>query len=118
MTVVIIVMNLCSYRVVLKMMLTFFVSSRIRHTICALVTGVQTCALPISNPTRCCENLVLHSCASFFLSRLSSDTAEDAISATAGLWEKRRWRSESILTIERDQNAIDRHAFQNLAIRY
>src|SRR3546814_4419433 len=27
----------------------FFFSSRRRHTICALVTGVQTCALPISN---------------------------------------------------------------------
>src|SRR3546814_6881220 len=27
--------------------LLFFVSSRIRHTSCALVTGVQTCALPI-----------------------------------------------------------------------
>src|SRR3546814_5232825 len=26
----------------------FFFSSRGRHTICALVTGVQTCALPIS----------------------------------------------------------------------
>src|SRR3546814_7744951 len=29
-------------------MLCFFCSSRRRHTICALVTGVQTCALPIS----------------------------------------------------------------------
>src|SRR3546814_8810566 len=29
----------------------FFFSSRRRHTICALVTGVQTCALPISTPT-------------------------------------------------------------------
>src|SRR3546814_7892368 len=28
----------------------FFFSSRRRHTICALVTGVQTCALPISPP--------------------------------------------------------------------
>src|SRR3546814_7478116 len=28
----------------------FFFSSRIRHTGCALVTGVQTCALPISLP--------------------------------------------------------------------
>src|SRR3546814_6625211 len=28
----------------------FFFSSRRRHTICALVTGVQTCALPISAP--------------------------------------------------------------------
>src|SRR3546814_1905782 len=38
----------------------FFVSSRRRHTRCALVTGVQTCALPIScrngkmaGPTTC-----------------------------------------------------------------
>src|SRR3546814_8817637 len=29
-------------------MFCFLFSSRIRHTICALVTGVQTCALPIS----------------------------------------------------------------------
>src|SRR3546814_10751119 len=30
----------------------FFFSSRRRHTSCALVTGVQTCALPISPPHR------------------------------------------------------------------
>src|SRR3546814_2354072 len=30
----------------------FFFSSRRRHTRCALVTGVQTCALPISPPRR------------------------------------------------------------------
>src|SRR3546814_11230321 len=30
------------------MMVFFFFSSRRRHTRCALVTGVQTCALPIS----------------------------------------------------------------------
>src|SRR3546814_3633183 len=29
----------------------FFFSSRRRHTRCALVTGVQTCALPISGST-------------------------------------------------------------------
>src|SRR3546814_10822129 len=29
----------------------FFFSSRRRHTRCALVTGVQTCALPICKPT-------------------------------------------------------------------
>src|SRR3546814_2233828 len=29
----------------------FIVSSRRRHTMCALVTGVQTCALPISRPS-------------------------------------------------------------------
>src|SRR3546814_21145969 len=31
----------------------FFFSSRRRHTRCALVTGVQTCALPISRPRPC-----------------------------------------------------------------
>src|SRR3546814_6937553 len=30
------------------LMMSFFFSSRRRHTICSLVTGVQTCALPIS----------------------------------------------------------------------
>src|SRR3546814_9676803 len=30
------------------LLLLFFFSSRRRHTRCALVTGVQTCALPIS----------------------------------------------------------------------
>src|SRR3546814_408379 len=30
--------------------IVFFFSSRRRHTRCALVTGVQTCALPISSP--------------------------------------------------------------------
>src|SRR3546814_13786033 len=33
-------------------MLYFFFSSRRRHTRCALVTGVQTCALPISKIAR------------------------------------------------------------------
>src|SRR3546814_2087965 len=33
------------------MLMFFFFSSRRRHTRCALVTGVQTCALPISAAT-------------------------------------------------------------------
>src|SRR3546814_10038047 len=32
------------------MLLFFFFASRRRHTRCALVTGVQTCALPIYEP--------------------------------------------------------------------
>src|SRR3546814_9299100 len=36
-------------RVVLCLPFCFFFSSRRRHTRCALVTGVQTCALPISD---------------------------------------------------------------------
>src|SRR3546814_10064292 len=34
-------------------LLVFFFSSRRRHTRCALVTGVQTCALPISSGALC-----------------------------------------------------------------
>src|SRR3546814_15197478 len=34
------------------MLLFFLFTSRRRHTICALVTGVQTCALPISASAR------------------------------------------------------------------
>src|SRR3546814_7208283 len=36
------------YRVAFCLLWFFFFSSRRRHTRCALVTGVQTCALPIS----------------------------------------------------------------------
>src|SRR3546814_10362608 len=35
----------------------FFFSSRRRHTRCALVTGVQTCALPILSNQRCNSDL-------------------------------------------------------------
>src|SRR3546814_9072930 len=35
--------------VMFSLLLMFFFSSRRRHTRCALVTGVQTCALPISS---------------------------------------------------------------------
>src|SRR3546814_11880019 len=36
------------YYIVCFVVVLFFFSSRRRHTRCALVTGVQTCALPIS----------------------------------------------------------------------
>src|SRR3546814_5537386 len=35
-----------------------FCESRRRHTICALVTGVQTCALPISHPCQIVADLL------------------------------------------------------------
>src|SRR3546814_10264671 len=44
--------------------LDFFFSSRRRHTRCALVTGVQTCALPISRR---------FSATTFFLSNSAAD---------------------------------------------
>src|SRR3546814_15854184 len=40
----------------------FFFSSRRRHTRCALVTGVQTCALPISSCPRARGQLVMVDC--------------------------------------------------------
>src|SRR3546814_6330194 len=39
--------SVCTW--LLYFVLFFFFSSRRRHTRCALVTGVQTCALPISS---------------------------------------------------------------------
>src|SRR3546814_8687783 len=36
----------------------FFFSSRRRHTRCALVTGVQTCALPICRLKKCGANCI------------------------------------------------------------
>src|SRR3546814_2392876 len=38
----------CIYSLLCVFFCYFFFSSRRRHTRCALVTGVQTCALPIS----------------------------------------------------------------------
>src|SRR3546814_1520330 len=39
----------CCSEYILSLCVFFFFSSRRRHTRCALVTGVQTCALPISS---------------------------------------------------------------------
>src|SRR3546814_1722267 len=41
-------LQLCDFRSLHVRSVFFFVSSSRRHTRCALVTGVQTCALPIS----------------------------------------------------------------------
>src|SRR3546814_9896943 len=41
----------CCLCVYVCLFVCFFFSSRRRHTRCALVTGVQTCALPISTCT-------------------------------------------------------------------
>src|SRR3546814_5259499 len=43
------IINLISTSCYIYFFLFFFFSSRRRHTRCALVTGVQTCALPISS---------------------------------------------------------------------
>src|SRR3546814_14333143 len=52
----------------------FFFSSRRRHTRCALVTGVQTCALPISLESNTCTSQ---------LAGVSADLGTCAVSACA-----------------------------------
>src|SRR3546814_7855556 len=42
------------------MLSCFFFSSRRRHTMCALVTGVQTCALPILRIFDAFDNIFAH----------------------------------------------------------
>src|SRR3546814_19615357 len=73
----------------------FFFSSRRRHTICALVTGVQTCALPIC--------IILHHFSYRFAIRyIGSD--DDSVSVADGLSE----RVESFQRIIEDKLAIVR----------
>src|SRR3546814_4296142 len=45
------VISVVNLIVVICVLFLFFFSSRRRHTSCALVTGVQTCALPILRET-------------------------------------------------------------------
>src|SRR3546814_5935183 len=53
----------------------FFVSSRRRHTRCALVTGVQTCALPISDEAAS----AMRSGVGFTTTLLAKDTAHRTV---------------------------------------
>src|SRR3546814_16258422 len=66
----------------------FFVSSRRRHTRCALVTGVQTCALPICWQRRRKNERAIESSARPF--RLSQYRGEQSISADYDGWPSNR----------------------------
>src|SRR3546814_8192002 len=82
--------------VLLYLCLFFFFSSRRRHTRCALVTGVQTCALPI------------------FGHRDGEDpaAADDVREQTRLLFV-----SAEIFEIRRDQPAVDRHEETRVAVK-
>src|SRR3546814_2892367 len=58
--------------------LFFFFSSRRRHTRCALVTGVQTCALPISG----CDGVVS---SGLEVERLRREAPSELICVTPGI---------------------------------
>src|SRR3546814_7705733 len=75
-------------------LLSFFFSSRRRHTRCALVTGVQTCALPISAiPLSQSDVIIL---ASIVEAEQMNDNKEQAI--IAGRSEERRVGKECVST--------------------
>src|SRR3546814_6291358 len=65
--------------------LLFFLSSRSRHTRCALVTGVQTCALPISEAVLVVEDnpnlrrVVIHQFQDLGYSVLEAENAQTAL---------------------------------------
>src|SRR3546814_3702498 len=65
----------------------FFFSSRRRHTRCALVTGVQTCALPISTPVGIGIFLVFLLAVSFALVGVAGHySARPPLAAMAVIW--------------------------------
>src|SRR3546814_5753094 len=79
----------------------FFFSSRRRHTRCAVVTGVQTCALPIYQLRL--EEVVLHHVADFLVESSGSTAGKMAISAIERLStvvrsEERRVGQECVST--------------------
>src|SRR3546814_3092181 len=81
------------YVVLVVVSLYFFFSSRRRHTRCALVTGVQTCALPI-----CCEAAQHKRCSKFSRHLRVEILAEDHAVANFGRSEERRVGKECVST--------------------
>src|SRR3546814_7251567 len=85
------------------MVMVFFFSSRRRHTRCALVTGVQTCALPISEDDEDTANAVVEDVERFasrvdklefqrmFSGEMDSANAFVDIQAGAGGTEAQDW---------------------------
>src|SRR3546814_2994107 len=94
----------------------FFCSSKKRNTMCALVTEVQTCALPISYLDELQEWLVAEGCGGKVLMMLSNGgviSADDAkqvpirlvesgpaAGALAGAWYARRLGEERLLCFD------------------
>src|SRR3546814_3655423 len=60
----------------------FFFSSRRRHTRCALVTGVQTCALPISAASAVAAAASAASAATDYVAKAIVDAADQVLVST------------------------------------
>src|SRR3546814_1830470 len=83
----------------------FFFSSRRRHTRCALVTGVQTCALPILVVQRVAldRDAVAIAFEVVQLHELAGDQVLDEQREAARI----RFAQERLLDVERDPAAVD-----------
>src|SRR3546814_5370519 len=82
----------------------FFLSSRRRHTRCALVTGVQTCALPICEPRRPVTTIassVTSSAAGAWLSCAAAGAAHASASALVAQ------PSDKVITLPEDFTRLD-----------
>src|SRR3546814_998919 len=66
----------------------FFFSSRRRHTRCALVTGVQTCALPIYHGPDARLSELAHACRSVAVEPLGPD---DRVVVLVPTWNIETW---------------------------
>src|SRR3546814_1164646 len=82
------------------MIVSFFFSSRRRHTRCALVTGVQTCALPICvrhdfqpNPSRTYATIGIEGLAPYWFEvegALFLSDKGDVLARAEGYYDQRR----------------------------
>src|SRR3546814_2700006 len=96
--IIFIILFLCSFLFIC----CFFFSSRRRHTICALVTGVQTCALPISPG----DGSLLYAMIPWgglslqlqFLSLPNTENGDGRFSTLSGRSEERRVGKECVST--------------------
>src|SRR3546814_10394989 len=78
---------------------SFFFSSRRRHTRCALVTGVQTCALPISCPVSATTSFAARSTprASRIVASAGRSTARSGRSKERGMSRRRAALQREVL---------------------
>src|SRR3546814_4762547 len=81
-------------------MLIFFFSSRRRHTRCALVTGVQTCALPILAIGR---NFLVKINANIGNSAVASDVAQEVDKMVWSI----RWGADTVMDLSTGRNIHD-----------
>src|SRR3546814_19456059 len=82
-----------------------FFSSRRRHTRCALVTGVQTCALPIYDPRNYAQNILT---AARTLEQINNQISMLQNQATSLANEARNLTSLPVSTLQELQGQVDR----------